>query len=181
MLHRCVPQTLTPENLAQWIQDNATEKIVHVEKTELDEEETHKLEKESSLASRAIDRLEDIKKKFMEILTEGTLSLEDPMDVTIPPTKGLKILKYNRQFADRQLEQGFREDNIDVFMIPYPEDSLMVGVTIEGVEYGGYTKEMTIDQINQHKPMLKKEKKVRKPESDSFMEDETTSALELDL
>jgi len=180
MLHRCLPQTFTPENLAKWIQDNAAETIIHTEKIELEEEQVQELEKQSSLASRAIDRLENIKEKFMEVLNGGTPDVEAPFDITIPPTKGLKVLKANRKFADMQIEQGYKEEETQVFVIPYPEDSLMVGVTIEGEEFSQYTKEMSIEQINQHKPILKKDKK-KKKEEDSFMEDETTSALELDL
>ena len=176
--HRSVPQTMTPEMLAQWIKDNAKETVEHVEKVELDEETVHDLEKKSSLASRAIDRLEDIKKTFMDVLKDGTPDRDMPYDVTIPPTAGLKILKANRAFADKQLEQGFREDNTTVYMIPYPEDSLMVGVDIEGYEWPQYTRQMTIEEINQNKPMLRKEKPKKEKKSvvkdeDSFMEEES--------
>lgn len=180
--HECLPKTLTPENLGQWIVANNVEVIKHIEKTELEEDQVHELEKQSSLASRAIDRLEQIKKGFMDYLKEGTPSEEDPIAVTIPPTHGLKILKANRAFADKQLEQGFRELPIDLYMIPYPEDSLMVAVDIEGFEWPDFTKEMTPEQVNQHKPMLRKEKKEKKKQT-SFLdtEEEDDDAPTLDL
>ena len=185
MKHPAIPSNLTPENLAEWIKSNAAEVIEHVEKTELEEEQVHELEKKSSLASRAIDRLETIKKEFMETLKEGTPDEEMPVDITIPPTKGLKILKANRAFADKQLENGFLEENIPLYMIPYPEDSLMVAFDIEGNEWPEFTKEMTTEQINKHKPMLKKDKKREKAKNQtSFLseeEEEDDQPIELDL
>lgn len=185
MKHPALPQSMTVENLANWITVNSTETISHIEKIELEEEQVHELESQSSLASRAIDRLEEKKKEFMDILKEGTPDVEMPYDVTIPPTKGLKILKANRAFADKQLEQGFREDTTDLYMIPYPEESQMVAIDIMGNEWPEFTKEMTPDQINQHKPMLKVDKKKPKKDKDqtSFLEkeEEAISSPDLDL
>lgn len=180
MKHPLIPITLTPENRAQWIKDNAIEVIQHVEKTELDEYQVSELEKKSSLASRAIDRLDEVKKEFMEVLKNGThLELGEsygdkparlPYDITIPPTSGYKELKSNRAFADKQIEQGFTEESVEIYVIPYPEESMMVAVDIEGKEWDDLSKEMTLDQINQHKPMLKKDKKSKKKNDNNFME-----------
>lgn len=178
--HPGLPSTLTPENLADWIKTNAIEVIEHVEKTELDEDQVHELEKKSSLASRALDRLDAIKNDFMETLKEGTPDEETPMDFTIPPTRGTKIIKANRAFADKQLEQGFQEENIPLYIIPYPEESQMVAFDITGNEWPEFTKDMTSEQINQHKPMLKKEKKQKNQTSFLDQEDaEDQSTLDL--
>lgn len=180
--HPSLPKTLTPEMLGQWIVENAIETLDHVEKINLDEEQVHELEKKSSLASRAIDRLEEIKKTFMDVLKDGTPDREMPFDVTVPPTAGLKILKANRAFADKQLEQGYREEVTTLYMIPYPEDSLMVAVDITGEEWPDFGKQMSIEQINQHKPMLKKPKeKKAKSEQTSFLEEEEETTTDLDL
>src|SRR5690606_21525793 len=166
MAHSCCPQSMTPENLAHWIQETNIDTTTHIERIELDEETTRDLEKKSSLASRAIDRLEAVKKEFMDILTNGTHSEPgempgddpeyQPYDVTIPPTKGLKALKANRQFADKQLEEGYKEENTEVFLIPWPEESMVIGVDIEGEEFGEgqYSRSMTSDEENSIKPML---------------------------
>jgi len=180
MLHPCLPSTFTPEKLAGWITDNAIEVLDHIEKIELETEQIHELESKSSLASRAIDRLEKIKKDFMDILTEGTPDEENPVDIIIYPTKGFKILKANRAFADKQLEQGFQEEVIPLYIIPYPEDSQMVAVDIVGNEWPEFTKDMTSEQINQHKPMLKKDKKVKKQTSFLDQEDDDEQST-LDL
>jgi DNA-binding transcriptional regulator of glucitol operon len=182
MKHPCVPSTMTPESLAVWIKDNADEVIEHIEKIELEEEQVHELEKKSSLASRAIDRLEEIKKNFMDLLKEGTPNPDEPVDVTIPPTSGLKILKANRAFADRQLEQGFKEEVTQLYVIPYPEDSMMVAVDIEGREWPEKSKEMSGVQMNNFKPMLKKEKKTKTKKVEDFIDDDDdTATAVLDL
>lgn len=184
MKHPCLPSTMTPENLASWIKDNADEVIDHIEKTPLEEEQTHELQSQSSLASRAMDRLEAIKKEFNDVIKEGTPDIEMPYDITIPPTKGMKILKANRAFADRQLENGMKETPVQLYKIPYPEESLMVAVDIEGNEWPDFTKEMTNAEVNKHKPMLKRDKKPKKSQSSFIDEDEDDSAtpvLNLDL
>lgn len=186
MKHPCIPNSLTPENLAKWITDNSVETIHHVEKTELDEETKHELEEQSSLASRAMDRLEAIKTDFMTVLKEGTDVTHDdrgdavyvtPKDFTIPPTKGLKALKANRKHADQQLENGFKEEPIDIYIIPFPEQSQMVALDIEGFEWPEFTKDMTTDQINQHKPMLRTEK----PKKNKKEDEATLPESELDF
>lgn len=190
LLHRCLPQTLTPENLAKWITDNGKNEFTHIEKTDLDEEAIHELERKSSMASRAIDDLEDLKKQFMTYLKEGTPPIggdgpnsheHGPLDITIPPTKGLKELKANRQFADKQLKAGHSEDEIQIWFIPYPEDDLMVAVDIEGNEWPEYTRRMSIEEINGNKPLLRETKpKGKKKAEESFM-DESADASSLDL
>ena len=177
MKHQALPQTMTPEALAEWIKNNHDGDIVnHIEKTELDEQMVKELEHKSSLASRAIDRLEAVKKEFMDILTNGTPNEEEPFDVTIPPTKGLKILKANREFADKQLENGYSEETIPLYMIPYPEESQMLAFDIEGNEWPEYTKDMTDDQVNKHKPMLKKSKKQKEV---NFLDEPAQEELDL--
>ena len=162
MRHQSIPQSLTPEDLAQWIMDNSDRNFTHTVKTDLTEEVVQELEHKSSLASRAIDRLEEIKKEFMDTLKDGTPDPKEPADVTIPPTAGLKVLKANREWADKQLEQGYSEENIEIYMVPDPENGMMVAVDIEGKEedeWSHYTVEMTEDEERKYgKPMLKKDK-----------------------
>jgi hypothetical protein len=190
MLHSCVPQSMTPEALAKWIQENQIDTQIYVKKIPLDEETTHELEKQSALASRAIMRLDDLKKEITETLNEGTPcsipedSTEDPQhqpkDFTIPPTKGYKALKKNLEYANKQLEEGCKEEEIEVFMIPNPETSMVIGVDITGEEFfdendRNYSRQMTDDEVNNIAPMLRVEKptkkKKEKPEKMSFMEE----------
>jgi hypothetical protein len=194
--HYSVPATLTYENLADWIKDQAIgEPTIHVEKIKLDEDIIHELEAQSSLASRSIDRLEKVKKEFMDYLKEGTPSdipaelgddpQRQPISITIPPTKGLKALKANREYADKQIEDGFKEESIEVYLIPYPESSMIFGVTITGEEAanGQYNREMTIEEVNQHMPMLKvpKDKKKKKDKGQMDLMSEPVSESDLDL
>ena len=102
-LHPALPQFMTPENLALWIKENQVEQFEYVDDTPLTQDEISELEHKSSIASRTIDELDNLEKSFKKMLKEGT---EDPVDFTIPPTKGTKTLKSNRKFADDKIKSG---------------------------------------------------------------------------
>ena len=139
---------MTTENLAKWITQNQKQVICHVDKTPLTPEEVADYEHKSSMASRAIDRLEEVKADFMHYFKKGTLPTPEgdgnfqPQTITIPPTKGVDALKKNREFADDILEKGYTEVTTDVYMIPYPEEEMMVAVTILGHECTDYSRKM---------------------------------------
>lgn len=149
MLHPCLPQMLTPENLAKWITDNSKHSFQHEEKIPLSEKEIQEFEHKSSAASRALDRLKDVSDLFKHYIKKGTLVIDGkthPQDITIPATKGTEALEANREHADTILEQGYQTVNTALYTIPYPERSQMVVVTIEGQEWPMYTKPMAPDQ-----------------------------------
>lgn len=159
--HPCVPVTLTPEALADWIQTQKVDVRNHVEEIPLTEDEIVELEHSSSLASRAMDRLTEVKKYFEAYLKKGTpfdkaTEQNKPMTVTIPPTKGMDALKANREYADKQIALGHKQDVTALYLIPYPEHSRMIMVNIVGVEWPEYSRDMSADEINQYKPLLKR-------------------------
>lgn len=163
-----LPQTLTPENLGKWITENAANTLDHTTEEDLDDETTKELEHKSSMASRAIDDLKAIKKTFDEYLTKGTPVNHDvivadneepkrlPMGITIPPTKGIKELTKNREFADQQLRDGVSKTVTTIYLIPVPEDSRMAGVDIEGNEWEQYNRPMTDIEDNKYGKLFKK-------------------------
>lgn len=160
MRHESLPQTLSPEKLAEWIQINKVDTFNHTEEIPFTEEEIQELEHKSSLASRAIDKLTGVEKYFKELIKKGTPFNEDrgeyqPISVTIPPTKGVDALKANREFADKQIELGYKEDITHLYLVPNPEVSEMLMVDIEGQEWPEYSRNMTNDEINQFKPLLR--------------------------
>lgn len=147
--HLCLPQTKTPEQLALWIKENSKHDFSHEEKIPLTEEEIQAFEHKSSAASRALDRLKAVEDSFKYHITNGTPvigGVAQPQEIVIPPTKGTKELKANREHADKILEQGYQVVTTALYTIPYPEESLMVVVTIEGQEWPMYTKPMGKDQ-----------------------------------
>jgi len=109
-----------------------------------------------------------VKKEYLDVLKNGTPGDDEerqPWDTTIPPTKGLKALKANRAFADKQLVQGHAEESITLYMIPWKEMNIMVAVDIEGFEWPQYTKPMSQDEIDSYVPVVKVgKKKKEKPE-----------------
>jgi hypothetical protein len=163
MRHHSLPQTMTPEQLADYIQSNRIETKNHVEKFPLTEEEKRDLAVKSSLASRAILRLENLLKEVSKLIKKGTPWNTDlgtdgdhvPVPITIPPTAGIDVLKSNRQYADDQIEKGYREDVTPIYFVPWPEYEKILAVCIEGKEWSQYSRDMTPQEVKQHgKPIL---------------------------
>lgn len=159
--HECTPSTMTISNLADWIRSNKVDVINHTEKIKLTEEEETELQKQSSLASRAIDKLKGTLDYIKELINNGTpwdsaTNNHRPVSVTIPPTQGVKILEKNRKFADDQLEKGYKEEITPIYMIPWPEHEKMVAMDIMGEEWSKYSRAMSPDEVSQHgKPILR--------------------------
>lgn len=151
-LHRSVPQTKTKEGLAKWITENQKEVKKHEEHVPLTPEEIQEYEHKSSVASRALDVLKEVEEEFKGYIKKGTNVNPAkpgeylPQNITIPPTKGTDALKANRQFADEILRKGYNEIITEVYMIPFPEEEMMVAMTIEGYECPDYTRAMTEDE-----------------------------------
>lgn len=158
--HDVCPSTMTVENLADWIQANKVETSNHVEKFPLDQDEINQFQKDATLATIQINKLKDVLKYFSDTIKNGTpwdsmVNDNKPLGVTIPPTKGLKVLEANRNFACLQLEKGYREEVTLIYFLPWPEFEKMVALDIEGTEWTKYSRKMTSDEIRQHgKPIL---------------------------
>jgi len=185
MLHECLPQTYTKERLAEWITSNKVDTATHSEDFPLTEDEIKEFEHASSIASRAIDRLKAIEKYFKETLKKGTpfnfdKGDHDPVTVTIPPTKGLDVLNANREFADKSIERGVRTETTIIYLIPHPEESKIVGVDIEGNEWPKFSRYMTNDEINQHKPLLKQPDKKGKSAAKELRDNLAKNGMKID-
>lgn len=165
--HECLPSTKTVEALAEWIDTQKVDMMLHTDKVDLTAEEIADFEHQSSLASRAMDVLLETKKTFEVFLKKGTpydkgTDMHKPQNVTIPPTKGLDALKANREFADKQLRNGYKEVQTKLYLIPWPEKSRMVMVDIVGQEWPDYSRDMTLDEVNQYAPLLRNSESKRK-------------------
>lgn len=158
MIHRALPQTMTPENLAEWIKKNCIDKKIHEERIPLEEHQITDLEHRSSVASRQIDKLERQLKEITDQFKNGTT---EPIHITIPFTKGLKTLTANREFADGCIEKGFTEENTTLYGIPFPEREVILFCDIEGQEYETYQENMTPEQIKFHGNLFKEEESLQ--------------------
>ena len=143
MRHEALPQSMTAEQLGVWLADNNIDKKFYNDETPYTEEEIVEFEHKSSLASRALDRLDSIEKEFKEILRDGC---EEPIEQTIPPTKGRKILDANRKFADTQIEQGYNTQDITLYGMPFSKKELILYFDVEGQVWDNYTLDMTPEQ-----------------------------------
>lgn len=190
MIHSSLPQTMTKETLADYIRSNRVETKNHVEKFLLTEEEKFDLAMKSSIASRAIKRLEDLKKYVTDLIKKGTpmdLWIDQkrdhaPVDIVIPPTVGIDTLEANREYADNQIEKGYREEITAIYFIPWPEQEKMIGVDIEGKEWSNYTRAMTKDEIKQHgKPILRATEEIKEIMESQGLEIEKVDGKEVKL
>jgi len=154
MRHKSIPNGLTHETLGQWIMQNRIETRVHSERIELDDEQIRELEHKSSMASRAIDKLTSQLKDITEYFKKGT---QEAMPFTIYPTKGIDVLKANREFADKCLELGYTEEKIELYGLPYPEKEQIIYVDITGAEYEEYTEHMNDEQKKIFNTLFKEE------------------------
>lgn len=143
MRHDALPQTMTPEQLGEWLVDNNIDKKYHEDDAPYTEEEIVAFEHDSSVASRNLDRLNDLEAEIKELLNNGN---EEPVDKTIPPTKGRKILKKNREWADTQIEQGSKMEEVVLYGIPFSKTGLILYFDIEGNVWDSYELEMTPEQ-----------------------------------
>ena len=135
-MHLALPnKTMTKENLAQWITENTEEKKTHEEKVDYTAEEITAFEHQSSLASRAIDRLSDIVDRFNKAVKKGVM---EPVSFTVPETKGLEVLKENRAHADSEIEKGYRIIPTQLYGVPYATTSKVVFFDIEGNHWEQY-------------------------------------------
>ncbi len=153
MLHLALPQTLTVENLAAWLVENNIEKKLHVEEKPLTPDDISENEHKSSAASRAIDDLEELKKRFNDMIVKGT---EEPLTFTIPPTKGTKTLEANRKYADKCIKDGVSKQETELYGIVFPETQQILFFDIEGNEFPDHHRNMDPEEQEHYdKPLLK--------------------------
>lgn len=187
MRHDVCPATMTPENLADWIRTNKIEVFNHTEKHPLNEEEIAAFERQSSMATRQIAKLDSLVDYFQGLIKNGTpfdtgLNDHKPVSVTIPPTKGKKVMEANRDYATDQLEKGVREDITPIYMMPWAEFDRIVAIDIEGKEWSKYSRPMTDDEKRQHgKPILRASVSIQEALDKSGIEIESVSGKEVKL
>lgn len=192
MRHHSLPQTLTPEALADWIQENKVDEIIHIDKVPLDDEVRHDLTEKLYAATSAKLKLEELEKQFKKAIKEGTPSrgvsedtgepLHTPMDFTVPPTKGTKVLIKNIEHYSQILDKGYKEEPTSIYLIPNPEEKMMVAVDIEGQEWGEYSRAMTDEQVQKYGSMFAKEEKgedAEEQEEEEAIEAKTSSDADL--
>lgn len=166
MLHDALPQTMTPENLAVWITENKIDQVTHVEETELSVSDISEYEHKSSMASRTMDDLKELKKKFTDMIKGGT---EEPFDFTIPPTKGLTALESQRAYADKCIKEGVTKEEKHLYAIPFPETNQILFFDIEGREYDSHQRDMNEEEIEKYaRPLLKAVKGGEEPKQLNF-------------
>jgi len=107
------------------------------------------------VASRAIDRLTDLLDGFKSAVNDGNL---EPRDFTVPETKGLKVLKANREFADGQIEIGYKVLPTQLYGIPCNNNGKICFFDIESSHWEQYDYKMNPFQEEKYgSPLFKEE------------------------
>jgi len=167
---------MTPENLASWLVENNIEKKLHVEEKPLTPDDISENEHKSSAASRAIDDLEELKKRFNDMIVKGT---EEPLTFTIPPTKGTKTLESNRKYADKCIKDGVSKQETELYGIVYPETQQILFFDIEGNEFPDHHRNMDPEEQEHYdKPLLKAIKDEEQPDGPGEDTDEVEEKVE---
>lgn len=163
-LHKALPQSYTPENLAIWIKENSIEPREHEEKIDYTEEEIQKFEHDSAKISIELAELDNVKKSFDTYLKKGTfcsdpeLGKYDDQIIRIPGTKGVDILKANRDYASEQIKLGYKIDKTTLYGIPYSAERRIIFFDIEGNEWDQYSYKMNPHQVDKYSNPLFDEK-----------------------
>lgn len=155
-MHLALPQKqMTKEQLAQWLTENRIEEKCHEEHVDYTDAEIAEFEHQSSLASRAIDRLTIIAESFKKALNEGTV---EPQNFTVPETKGLKVLKANREYADGQIERGYQIVPTQLYGLPCTANGKICFFDIMGEHWEQYDYKMNPFQEEKYgSPLFKEE------------------------
>ena len=157
-MHAALPQTLTVENLAQWLTNNRADIIQSKGTKVITPEERAEYEHISSDCSQKLDELEEIKKAFNEAINGGTFDAEVDEEngkiITIPATIGVKKLTEERKRVDKLLRDGYTSEKTTLYLIPWPEEKLMIAFDIEGQEWGEFSRDMREDEINQYRTLF---------------------------
>jgi hypothetical protein len=156
MPHLALPQKqMTKEKLAQWLTENSIEQKTHEENVDYTEEEIAQFEHQSSLASRAIDRLTAILDTFKDAINHG---VGEPTNYTIPETKGMKTLKENREFADSNIERGYAIVPTQLYGVPCTSNGKICFFDILGEHWEQYDYKMNPFQEEKYgSPLFKQE------------------------
>jgi len=158
MRHQSLPAKLTVEQLAVWITENKIELKVLEEKIPLTDIDIQDYEHKIAVATAAIIDLKAIEKEFKNTIKKGTNANAfgelQPVDFTVPPTKGVDQLTSIVEFNDAILKQGYTLNHKDCYGIPYPESKRVIFVDIEGEEVEVFSRAMTLEETKAYNTLF---------------------------
>lgn len=130
-MHPSLPKSLTPELLANWLTQNAKEKFREEKKYYYTEDELHEFKDSAVRAGIELNNLATLKSKVNKLLDNGC---SEYIQVDVLQTKGIKLLKDDRENNEKEVEKGYRVDVIEIYGIPNQDTSNMDFFDIEGNE-----------------------------------------------
>jgi hypothetical protein len=131
MLHPSLPHTLTPENLAAWLQQNSKERTTLNREYRYTEDELDHFKTRAMNCGIEINDLNDEKKRINELIEKG---ISDFTQIDLLPSKGLKQLKIERLACEKEVKRGYQPESLTIYGIPNHDTHNMDYFDIEGNE-----------------------------------------------
>jgi hypothetical protein len=144
MNHNCLPNSLTPELLGEWLVKNAREKFTEERKIYYSEEELQEFKDKAVASGIELNNLASLKARVSKLLDNGN---PEPLTEEIPETKGIKVLKDNREVCEKEVEKGYFIEEIKIYGIPNQETNTMDFFDIEGREILERSRQLSAKEI----------------------------------
>lgn len=148
--HATLPQTLTDQELQQWIIRSSVERFMDKTKRYYEAEEIADFEHESSVNGRKINMLQGILKKCTEAIQKGTI---EDIVITIPKNDGTKNYDAFRFQNDNLIDAGFEEIACEVFGIVNVDNEVMEYFTLAGKCIDERTRPLSIKEKQEYLPV----------------------------
>jgi hypothetical protein len=138
--------------VGNWLKNNAKEVYTEEKRYYYTEEELLNFKNTAVKSGIEINNLSTLKAKVSKWLEEGTDKVEDDDDLTIdvPHTAGIKELKVRREMCEREVEKGYRSENVKIFGIPNQDDNTMNFFDSQGGIFDERTRALSMKEIREY-------------------------------
>ena len=151
MLHPSLPQSLTPESLASWLNQNCKEKFTEERRTSYTEDEMLDFKDRAMKAGIEINDLTEEKKRIVDLLEKG---ISDYTSIDLLPSKGIKQLKIERTSCEKEVKRGYFAEKIVVYGIPNQDTKQMDFFDVEGNEIPERRRDLSAKETREYLAQL---------------------------
>ena len=148
--HELLPDTMTPEALAGWIQERFIEEYSEEKKEYYTPEEIQGFQKKATEKNIEIIQLTRLKKQLNELIKKGS----DYLSIDIPKTDGIDMLTAARDYNTEQVEQGYYTESRKIYGIVSDETETLEFFDIEGDHVLDRSRPLSPREINEHIGLL---------------------------
>lgn len=150
-MHPSLPQSLTAETVGNWLTHNAKEKYTEEKRFYYTDEELLNFKNMAVASGIEINNLSSLKAKVSKWLEEGTDETEEEeLTLDIPVTSGIKQLKAKRELCEKEVEKGYRSENVKIYGIPNQDDNTMNFFDPQGCIYEERSRPLSTKEIREY-------------------------------